>query len=76
MANTIHIAPPKGYRVKVVRVKAAGGEKMYDCQVFKSDNAFLPVLSTSMTCFEFKYQARQMGINRAWDIHNGATEWS
>lgn len=65
--------PPKGYKVTTPVVSKEGGVKWYDCMVWKDG---VVILRTSMTMFESKDKAYQIGVSRAWDIHDGKTEWS
>jgi hypothetical protein len=60
---------PKGFRVTVKKVE----DDLYDCVVWENGT---PILSTSGTAFNYPGEARECGRRRAWDIHNGATQWS
>jgi hypothetical protein len=69
---------PKGYRVtthiaSVTADSGFGKTKWYDAMVWKDGTV---ILSTTMTSFESKDKARESGIRRAWDIFNGAKNWS
>jgi hypothetical protein len=66
------LRPPKSYRVTTSVVSREGGVKWYDCQVWKDG---IVILSTSMTMFELKSKAYEIGVRRAWDIYNGKKEW-
>jgi len=65
--------PPRGYRVTVKRVSMNGPGNWYDCQVWKDGRM---ILGSSGTAFEIKDKAKNIGISRAWDIHDGKKEWS
>jgi len=60
---------PKGFKVTVYQPEPG----WYDRKVWKDG---LIILGTSMTMFEFKDKAREVGIRRAWDIFEGKKEWS
>jgi hypothetical protein len=64
---------PKGYKVTVHQVKNMGPGTWYDCRVWKDGQI---VLSTSMTAMENKEKMREMGVQRAIDLNNGATSWT
>ena len=66
--------PPKGYRVTTPVVSKEQGVNWYDCQVWKDGKM---ILSSSMSMFELKSKAYEIGIRRAWDIHCGKDgDWS
>jgi hypothetical protein len=65
--------PPKGYKVTTPVVSKEQGINWYDCQVWKDGRI---ILSSSMTMFELKSKAYEIGVHRAWDIHDGKDSWS
>jgi hypothetical protein len=69
MKDPSRTKPPKGYKVTLYQPEPG----WYDCRVWRDGQV---ILTTSMTVFEFQSQARDIGIRRAWDIHDGKREWS
>jgi len=65
--------PPRGYKITTPVVSKEGGYNWYDCMVWKDGRV---ILSTSMTMFDIKSKAYEIGVRRAWDIHDGKEDWS
>jgi hypothetical protein len=68
--------PPKGYRVKVVKVPASqmqGQAGWLDAQVFRNGELILQTLGYVT---EKRDEALRVGVSRCWDIFAGNTSWS